>query len=305
MENKVGICICTFKRQFDLTRLLNSLLDLSNTIKFTTIVVDNDKNGSAHNTYNSFKDQIQIIYEIEENQGLSNARNKCIKIARELNLDYIVFLDDDEVVKSKDWLKNLLDMENKSNSGIVTGPVLPLYHPKVKEHIRQSGFFSPTRHKDGARLPYTGTGNTLIKMAILSEMEEVFNPKFNLSGGEDTYLFSQLVKNGNEIIWCDDAEVLEYIPLERGNMRYVFKRSFYSSINFTKIEPTLNLNDKKVTIRLLRIGKGIIKLSKGLYYILLSPFIGLYKFVQGISFLGNGFGDIIGVLGMNSYLYKN
>ncbi|NCT37350.1 glycosyltransferase family 2 protein [Bacillus sp. EB93] len=287
MKLKVAVCICTFKRPLYLSRLLNSLLPVLSEIEFNVIIVDNDKNGSAKEVYNSFKGKLPLIYELEKEQGLSSARNKCIEKARELNLDYIVFLDDDEVVKRKDWLSNLIFTAKKYDTGIVTGPVLPLYQHQVKGYIKKSNIFSPPRYENGTELLHTGTGNTLVKLSILSHMEQVFCEKFNHSGGEDTYLFLELVRLGHSIVWCDEAEILEFIPVERANIPYIFKRSFYSAVNFTQINSiSNNFNKGKTKIQPIRLLKGLVKILRGGCIVTLFLFIGMHKLVQGVSLIG-------------------
>ncbi|PGY12666.1 glycosyltransferase [Bacillus sp. AFS031507] len=304
MEYKVGVCICTFKRPSSLSRLLESLMNVFCEYEFTTIIIDNDKSGSAKVIFENYKNKLNLIYELEEKQGLSNARNKCIEEARELNLDYIAFLDDDEIVYKSDWLSKLLETSIKYTSQIVTGPILPLYHSEVKEYIKKTNYFTPPRYKHGEKLAHTGTGNTLIKLSILNDMKTVFSDDFNLSGGEDTYLFINLVSKGYTITWCDEAEVQEFIPLERAKISYIFKRSFYSSVNYIKIEfATNNLNKKKKL--LFRLLKGSLKIIKGLCLSTLFIFAGIHKFIQGLSIIGNGLGDIAGIFGVKSKLYKS
>ncbi|SUV02264.1 mycofactocin system glycosyltransferase [Priestia megaterium] len=302
---KIGICICTFKRPEYLLRLLHSLLEIYCREELTLILVDNDEAQSAYPVAEKFKGRLNLIYELEQSKGLANARNKCIEKARELNLDYIVFLDDDEIVVNENWLKNLLNTAELYNSEIVTGPVMPLYDEKVKDYIKKSGFFDSASYVTGESLPHTGTGNTLIKLSILSYKNQVFSTKFNTSGGEDTSLFLELVKKGFKITWCDTAEVFEYIPLSRANMIYIFKRSFYSAVTYSKIELDKSASFKG-KVRLNRILKGVVKTSKGIIVMSQSPFGKFDKFVKGLNLIGNGLGDIGGTIGVSkSNLYKN
>jgi len=301
MDTIIGICICTYKRPEGLKRLLNSLIEKNQQIKFTVIIIDNDEIGSAKYVYDHFKEKIPLIYDIEEKKGLANARNKCITKAREKSLKYIVFLDDDEVIYRNDWLVNLLTTLQKNNASIVTGPILPKYDSSIKSYIKESAYFSPTRYKNNEQLPHTGTGNTLIALEILKDFNPVFCDQFNLSGGEDTYLFKQLGKKGYSVVWSNDAEIIEYIPSERGTLSYIFKRSYYSSVNYSKIESLTTNNNYFYIIRFI---KGIVKIIKGVCSALLVFFIGKHKLVHSISLIAKGLGDLAGVIGFKSYLYK-
>ena len=53
--------------------------------------------------------------------GVSNVRNKALKILKKINFDYCLFIDDDCSIK-KNFLTNHLNFIKKSNTNIVTGP---------------------------------------------------------------------------------------------------------------------------------------------------------------------------------------
>ena len=44
-----------------------------------------------------------------------------------------------------------------------------------------------------------------------------FDPIFGLSGGSDTLFTRQLVAAGGELIWCDSAPVVEWIPAKQAH----------------------------------------------------------------------------------------
>src|SRR5690554_6073940 len=107
---KVGICIGTYKRPNGLRRLLSKINELEflnefKNLEVIIIVVDNDAQKSSLKVVNSLKDQLKwpLIYDIEPKRGIPCVRNKAVKIAIKNHVDYIVFIDDDEVPE-KYWL---------------------------------------------------------------------------------------------------------------------------------------------------------------------------------------------------------
>ena len=105
---KILICICTYHRNKSLLESLTNfnkiLIPFNLNIEF--LIVDNSINFESFNLIKNFKKKFRYtIYQInEKKRGIVNARNKCLKISKKINSDYIAFFDDDCVV-DKNWFK--------------------------------------------------------------------------------------------------------------------------------------------------------------------------------------------------------
>ena len=85
IDNKetIDVCILTYKREVLLRKLLISIneMSLTDTI-LNIIVIDNDRMESGKKIIEKFKkiSKYNIVYEIEPDQGISNARNKALSL---------------------------------------------------------------------------------------------------------------------------------------------------------------------------------------------------------------------------------
>lgn len=117
-DNKVSVIVCTRNRSVSLKGCINSILESSDP-NFELIIIDNAP------TDNSTKDLVSMFPSIryfkEERKGLDIARNTGAR-----NASYkIVAYTDDDVLVSKDWIKNLKACFHDPNVYCVTGQVFP------------------------------------------------------------------------------------------------------------------------------------------------------------------------------------
>lgn len=98
---KVAVCVCTYRRLDGLRSLLLGIAQLRferiAEPDIEIIVVENDQTGSARPICESLRGILRwpLRYEIEANPGISNARNRCLRIAAD-DSNLTAFLDDDE-----------------------------------------------------------------------------------------------------------------------------------------------------------------------------------------------------------------
>ena len=71
-----------------------------------------------------------------------------------------------------------------------------------------------------------GTGCSLFHKRVLGH--DPFDPALGLAGGEDSALIKRLVREGRRIVWCREARVYDYVPLERASFPFLLKRRFSS-----------------------------------------------------------------------------
>ncbi|WP_088013320.1 glycosyltransferase family 2 protein [Gottfriedia acidiceleris] len=298
---KVGICICTYKRDTLLLKLIDSLINQTTNINisFDIIIVDNYGKSDIGNILKNIDTNINIIYQVESQRGISYARNRCIDVALDNNYDYIIFIDDDEVASS-DWLYNMITTVQKFNSSVVKGPAITIYNDNTSKWIKNTKFFDEKLSSTGTELHHCATNNTLISTSILRKHKYKFDPRYNLSGGEDTMFFKKMVIDGHKIVFCSEAKVYENLHKERQNMKYMLKRVYVNSISYIKIEKELAYSKKDI---FLRIVKAIVHILTGIVFFPVLIFKGKTGVFYSLSYLIKGIGQLSGFFNKNVKLY--
>lgn len=286
------LMICTYKRKEGLKRTLDSILKLDfNLDKITVVVVDNDPNGSGEDIKNQYKGKIDMVYAVEKNPGIANARNRCLNIAKTIESKFVSFIDDDEIICSK-WLNEFLKVMNKTNADIITGPVYRIYPKKTPKWIIKSKVFEPMPLEDMVELDKCGSGNVFMKKEII--YDAIFDTKYGLTGGEDTKFFMQLKKLNKKIVYSKHAIAFEYLGIARVNYRYLVKRTFRESSYYVHIEREV----LGVTF-INRLIKSIAKIILSILILPISLFGGVKNLIKTIFKVVMGCGEIYGLLSDN------
>lgn len=102
MQEKISVIIPTYNREKSIARAVRSIL--AQTYRnYEVLIVDDGSTDSTRKIVESFgDDRIRYIY-LEENSGVSHARNVGIQMAE---CDYIAFLDSDD-----EWLPEKLEKQ--------------------------------------------------------------------------------------------------------------------------------------------------------------------------------------------------
>jgi succinoglycan biosynthesis protein ExoM len=237
----VSVCVCTYQRPKLLAELLDSLARQTFPLdEFEVIVVDNDQSASARSVIDEAIGRhtaLRILYDIEPTQGISYARNRTVKIA---SGELLAFIDDDEVA-SENWLLSLVKTLDTCRADVVLGPVITVYPTGTRTWVKESRFFERQRHETGLRIDSDigGTGNALIKSdSIKLRKPKPFSEALARSGGEDHDLMKWLEEQGAKLVWCDEAEVHETLPLSRQSPSFIFERGLRSSVTYWRSEYT-------------------------------------------------------------------
>lgn len=237
MEKKlIAICIATYKRQELLGKLLSSIFDQEVSDLFpyevSVLICDNDVTLSANPVFEDclhfsrpmwMKD---LEYLSCAEKGLVNVRNCLVECALKRNADFVLFVDDDEYVSRK-WLTNIMKTYEMFPSDAVIGPVLAYFEKEIPKTL--SKYFERNINEDGSKCDSLITWNTLIPVKIFRDWGLRFDSRFNLSGGEDSYLGIQILQAGGRMVYCADALAYEMIPEARMNLRWVLTRNARTS----------------------------------------------------------------------------
>jgi hypothetical protein len=79
-----------------------------------------------------------------------------------------------------------------------------------------------------------------------------FDPKFDVTGGEDPHFFFRVHQTGSRIVWTNSAVVHECIPASRLNRGWIFRRGLRAGNSRALIELEFTPNPRTVAARLLK-----------------------------------------------------
>jgi len=302
----VAICVATHRRPLGLERLIKGLDSLEFTRcsprTATIIVVDNDPAKSAEKTCDALRDASRwpIEYVSEPRRGIPFARNACVIAARRLGAELLAFIDDDEVPEPA-WLDHLMLVMHDTGASIVTGPVLPAFDGAVPEWITRGGFFDRERHRTGTFQDRAVTGNVLLRTGLLASMPTPFDERRPLSGGTDTHLFRRLIMDGHRIAWAEEAIVHEFNPPARLTAKWLMRRSYRVSSNWSSTEVELQPG---LRVRASRFAKGLLRIGQGVALFPIGLVAGRHVLVRAGQYVATGAGFIAGMVGHELEEYR-
>ncbi len=285
----ISVCLCTYRRPTKLKYLLDHLVDQISDLEIKTeiVIVDNDYQQSAKNIVEKLDKKVLYKYLCEPIKNISLARNKAVRAAQ---YDFIALIDDDEY-PSPAWLKNFISFYKLYPCHGVLGPVRPIFETKPPAWISESGLFQRPEFKSGQRLKPEDmrTGNAFIMKELFYLDDNPFDPNLGLTGGEDIDFFRRMSRRGYKFLWCNEAEVYEFIPPTRMKLSYQLSRALSRGLAQSKMRP----------VNYISLAKSCLAL--GVYSIIL-PFavlFGVSRFNIYLIRLFDHIGKILGYLKLN------
>lgn len=232
-ETRVVIAVLTYLRPEGLKQLLPLLIQQADDLPLETkvLVVDNDPEASGRSLVLSFGSEV-LEYVNETRPGIAAARSRALKEAQ--GARFLAFIDDDEI-PSTGWLGALLDTQRRTGAAAVVGPVVSEFEVKPEEWISRGGFFQRRRLQTGTEVSVAATNNLLLDLEQVSRLQVDFDPRFGLTGGEDTLFTRQIIQRGGKIIWCDEALVADVVPVSRSTRKWVLQRAFSSGNTWSQV----------------------------------------------------------------------
>jgi glycosyltransferase involved in cell wall biosynthesis len=301
---RIAVCVVTYQRP----RMLGSLLDGLSHLTFQgpppewrIVVVDNDSAGSARAVCDRARPRFlrPLRYCIEPRRGISYARNTAVRCAGEA-ADFIAFIDDDEVPHPT-WLDELLRAQALYHADVVAGPAVPRFVEDVPEWITRGRLFHHPRYPTGRRLRWVATNNVLVRRQVFDRMEQGFDARFGLSGGEDRHFFLRTSRVGFKIVWADKAVVFEPIPASRANVRWLLLQKYHHGANTSFIELEL----RRSPLRYARVAaEGCALVIAGLLLAPWSLLAGRHAAVQCLREVCRGAGMLAGIGGKRHERYR-
>ena len=227
------------------------------------------------------------------------ARNKAVACTGE-NVDFIAFIDDDEVPEPN-WLDELLHTQKSYNSDVVSGPVLPYFKESVPAWMIEGGFFERLRYQTGYPLEFAATNNVLIRSEVFQKMDKIFDEDLALTGGSDKEFFVRVYRAGYKIVWADEALVYEWIPKSRANVKWILQRSYRLGNTDGLCELDFN---PSISARIIRITKSSGRIVLGVLFIPLSLALGQLVFINNLRSICRGAGILAAIVGSRYEEYR-
>ena len=191
-------------------------------------------------------------------------RNRALSEAR--GSDALVFIDDDEI-PSPGWLASLVSTWRAQDCAAVTGPTPPTFEVTPSPWVTASGAFDSWEAADGAQVRSADTGNLLLDLGVVERLGLRFDPRYGLTGGEDSLFTRQLTRAGGVIRFAAGAVVTKRVPAARARRTWVLERSLRSGSSWARVRiDTAGPADGGASGRLarlrLRLGYGAKGLAK-------------------------------------------
>jgi len=167
---------------------------------FLIILVDNDPDGRIRSIYerSSAAVPIRMLFVEESRRGRPFARNKAVAEAMARQVNFIAFIDDDDL-PAPDWLQRLLETQTKTQADIVLGIGKAVVNPDWPGWLKNSLFLkaSPTEGLTKYSTPRgVSTFNVLIRCSVFERLNNdgfIFLPEFGRF--EDTDFFIRAASN--------------------------------------------------------------------------------------------------------------
>lgn len=205
----------------------------------------------------------RLVYVHEPEPGIVAGRNRALSQAH--GSDALIFIDDDEI-PSPGWLKALVSTWRAQGCAAVTGPTPPTFEVDPSAWVVASGAFDSWEAADGAQVRSADTGNLLLDLAVVEDLGLRFDPRYGLTGGEDSLFTRQLTRAGGVIRFAAGAVVTKRVPAARARRTWVLERSLRSGSSWARVRidtagPAGGASGRLARLRL-RLGYGAKGLAK-------------------------------------------
>ena len=228
----VTVAIPTFHRNDDLLELVPMLLAQAQEVSarggyaVQVLVIDNDPDGGAELTVRALTGEGGggvLRYVHERDPGLAAVRNRALD---ESGSSRLLACMDDDGRPAPDWLGALVRTWEATGAAAVAGRVIEHYTSTPDPWIVNGGFFRRRSLPTLTEVEMAPTTNLLLDLEQVRSRELRFDPRFGLSGGEDTLFTRQLTASGGRIVWCDESHVVDQVATSRLTRRWVLARAW-------------------------------------------------------------------------------
>lgn len=224
---KIAIGLATYKRPKMLALALRSLSQMETPFgtKMELIVASNEKSNLAdiEVLLSAFPFETTLVS--EEVRGIVFTRNRILSVARDKNIDYLAFIDDDETA-DLNWIVKLYEAMIKFKADGVEGLVRYNLTENTPSWISEKPFYGKRQKKTGSKLNSASTNNVMVSMSFVAKNCLKFDERLNETGSSDTLFFRNLISKGGKLVWCNEAISYETVPETRATKEWILGRSY-------------------------------------------------------------------------------
>lgn len=239
-NSNVVVAVLTYQRTEILPDTIAALLtECIDVERAGVLVIDNNPAGDAWPTVRALMDRARpqrLRYVHERTPGIAAARNRALHEARGARI--LIFIDDDELPRPG-WIAALLLLHDERAPTAIAGPVVSEFSSAVDPWITAGRFFMRRRMPSGSTLTVAATNNLLLDIAQVRALGLAFDPRFGLTGGEDTLFTRQLVRRGGSMLWCDEAIVIDRVPSSRLSRQWVLRKDYSTGNTRVRVDVAL------------------------------------------------------------------
>lgn len=255
---KITVCVCTYERYDLIGNALNSLYEQQlPTDDFEIMVVDNSPDHDRAEAFgNALPDAPNLVYVVEEQPGLSNARNVAARITE---APLIAYLDDDAMV-APDWAGEILAAFEAfgPQCSMVAGPVEPIWMADRPPWLHDALLFSLSLVDWGGDAPRLADQNELLVGANMAFRVEAirrhggFNVNLGRSGSgaalisnEEMELETKIRAAGETVVYAPGARAGHIIGPDRLKRSWFRRRTAWQALSDYQIEPERRIEEMK------------------------------------------------------------
>ena len=231
---RIGLCVCTYRRNEPLRRLLRSVAvasdDCSGVAAVGVVVVDDNPDGRARQVVEEFEGvfPLGVSYVPCGLRNIAEARNRALDAASQIG-EWVAMVDDDVVVPRR-WFRAMLDVQRDTGADAVTGPMRVSFPPGTPRWLSEEPFAeigALQRTQDGP-VHACATSNTLLRTGWVMDHPELrFEAALGRLGGEDMVFFRRATAMGLKAHFSTQVSVEQIEPLERSTLSYQLRRALW------------------------------------------------------------------------------
>ena len=246
MDKKISIVIPVYNSEKTIGKTISSILKQTYE-NFEIILVDDGSTDESQSIIKSFDDK-RIIYNVQENQGVSTARNNGIALA---SGEYISFIDSDDMVKEcflEDFIKAL---DKNPDADLITCKFVRIKSTEDYESNESDKLNSQAKEENEAYEEYSGNKiykflyeefngycfNKIYKKSIIDENNIRFDKTIFM--GEDLLFNFEFLSHSKKAIGFDSRNYI-YVVNENSLSKSKTSLKWFSILD--SYEKVLNLN---------------------------------------------------------------